>query len=150
MTIKRAGNYYLDWACWSNAANWRYFDLAAEGFNVSGSYVGLLGKKYRDAASRNSTQMLSEAQALESPPRAWPKNVVKYIKIMIEGKRQEAVALSKLSKATNKATIAKYINKRISPQVAPAGKSIRELLNLPPVGAERVSAGCADRGSKPS
>jgi|GEM_PF-2207463 len=150
MTIKRAGNYYLDWACWSNAANWRYFDLAAEGINVSGSYVGLLGKKYRDAASRSATQTLTEAQALESPPRAWPKNVVKYINIMIEGKRQEAVVLKKLSKATNKATITKYINKRISPQVASAGKSIRVLLDLPPVGAERIAAGCENRGSKPS
>lgn len=114
MTIKRAGNYYLDRACWSNAANWRYFDLATEGFNVSGSYAGLLEKKYRDGGSRNAAQMSTEAQALVSPPRAWPKSVVEYINIMIEDKRQEAVVLNKLSKAMDQTTVTKHINKRKS------------------------------------
>lgn len=150
MTIKRVGNYYLDWACWSNVANWRYFDRATEGYNVSGSYAGLLKKKYRDGASRNAAQMSTEAQALESPPRAWPKNVVKYINIIIADKRKEAVVLNKLSKATDETTVTKYINKRKSNQIAPAVKSIRVLLNLPPVGAERISAGCEDGGSKPA
>lgn len=150
MTIKQAGSYYLDWACWINAANWRYFDLASEGYSNSGSYAGLLEKKYREGASRNAKQMLTEVQAFESPPRAWPKNVVKYINLMIKGRQKEAVVLKKLSQATDEATVTKYINKRINPQVTRAAKSIRELLNLPPVGTERVSAGCADRGSKPA
>lgn len=92
MTVEQAGDYYLDWICWSNKASDRYAALLK-----GTSWSTMTGKKYRAAAKRNAKIHREAAMALDAPPQPWPANVVKPVGKVVTLLLDEVDALNELA-----------------------------------------------------
>jgi hypothetical protein len=136
-----AVDYYLDWVCWANAAN----RSTATAFNGK-SAATLLKASYRAKARYASSVFRQTALALESPPDAWPANIVTPMADVVTSIRTAMSGMAKIAAATTvKQVDAGMRQYQSSPNSG--ARLVRSRLGLPQ--DQGQDNGCLGRGQRP-
>jgi hypothetical protein len=144
MTVEEAGNYYLDWICWSNAWRARYGRAVGQGSTL-GAWTS---RKAHSAARTSSKVQRLVAQALDSPPAPWPDNVAEPISKVVNGLLGNVSEYADLASAKTTSDILAVTN-RWAKQTNKSAQLVRLRLGLPAANTAAKS-GCKGRGTKPS
>lgn len=141
MTVEQAGNYYLDWICWSNRSS-EWIGKAARGKSNS----QLLSDSFKAKARRAAKIRRDTALALDAPPQAWPDDVAKPISGVVDGLLSEVSGLNQLVDAKTSTDVA-YAWRDYAKGNNTSAQKVRLRLGLP--SANSQVDGCERRGDDP-
>lgn len=141
MSVAQAGDYYLDWVCWSNrAGDWISRNLAGK------TYDQTLNDSLRAKVRRAAKITRDTALALDAPPQPWPDDVLKPINGVVDSLLNEVSAFNLLAGATTPSGRSHAWSEYLKADFVTAEK-VRLRLGLP--SANSKNNGCAGRGSDP-
>jgi hypothetical protein len=141
MSVAQAGDYYLDWVCWSNrAGDWISRSIEDK------TFAQLVNDSFRAKARRAAKITRDTALALDAPPQPWPNEVLKPIDGVVDGLLQEVSALNQMALSETAFDLSYAWNDWVKGSNVSAQK-VRLRLGLP--SATSKKDGCAGRGSDP-
>jgi hypothetical protein len=141
MTIEQAGEYYLDWVCWSNKSLNRFGDATNDKSNSE-----LLKDSLKSTIRRTAKVQRETALALDAPLQEWPDVVAKPVGGVVDSLLIDVSSLNSLADARNATDVA-FARQDLAKSGNASAQKVRLRLGLP--SADSRQDGCEGRGSDP-